>query len=535
MAYILMLVTVATLLKILLTFSYTSTDFEVHRNWLAITHSLPPHKWYFENTSEWTLDYPPFFAWFEWALSHVAALVDREMLDINNLNYKSDHTLYFQRGSVIVTEFVLLYACYRCSLLLPKNIGKLSKQGSSSAESRQTLFMVLIAFSCGLIIVDHIHFQYNGFLFGILFLSFANLIEGNTLWSAFWFAVLLNFKHIFLYIAPAYGVFLLRTYCFDRLKCSWDVIKSFSFIRLFSLAFVVLTVFLVSFGPFIYCINQVISRLFPFKRGLTHAYWAPNFWAMYNTADKLLAIAFNRFGLISLNATSSSTSGLVQNVEHAVLPNIPPWFTFVLTFVAMLPCLAKMWYQPCVSYENSVNQFLRSVVLCSLSSFMFGWHVHEKAIIISILPYTLLAVRGTQTDARFFLFLQAVGHYSLFPLLFTSFETVIKMCLCLLYSVFAFSAFGYIYGFKSGWKLPLVSAHGNIYLYSLLGLEFFCSFVFPLLPVAGRYEFLPLMLRSFYCAIGTSVCWLKIYYHALVDLDANNFAISKVSVYKKKN
>lgn len=47
------------------------------------------------------------------------------------------------------------------------------------------------------------------------------------------------------------------------------------------------------------------------------------------------------------------------------------------------PCLYKLWK----SNSNPID-FVRCLVLCGLTSFMFGWHVHEKALLLAVIPLT---------------------------------------------------------------------------------------------------------------------------------------------------
>ncbi|CAH2063274.1 unnamed protein product, partial [Iphiclides podalirius] len=359
-------------IKIIFIPLYHSTDFEVHRNWLAITHNLSTEQWYYEKTSEWTLDYPPLFAWLEYGLSYIAKYFDPEMIKVQNLNYESQLTIIFQRLSVIILDFLYILSAKSCSNLIGN--GKL-------------LVFVLLTTNPGLLMIDHIHFQYNGFLFAFLMFSISNMIQEKHLQAAVLFAVLLNLKHIYLYVAPAYIVYLLRTYCFtvsstDGVHTAW---YSFSMKNVIKLGITVVSVFVISFGPFIKHLPQVISRLFPFKRGLCHAYWAPNFWALYNFGDKLLHHSFKEFGKEVKINEASMTGGLVQEYEHAVLPSIRPSTTFILTLLTMIPALVKLWYLGADRMYRSVS-FVRCLTICATCSFMFGWHVHEKAILMILIP-----------------------------------------------------------------------------------------------------------------------------------------------------
>lgn len=491
---------IASCIKTLFLPSYKSTDFEVHRNWLALTSSLPPHKWYSEATSQWTLDYPPLFAWFEYVLSLAGGLVDPAMLEVNNLEYSSWKTVVFQRMSVVLTDLVFALGINGVAHSLPHLVSKQSGRWSGRFSKQRTLVWLILS-NAGLLMVDHVHFQYNGFLTGILLLSVAAVLQGKIVLAALWFSILLNLKHIYLYIAPAFGIFMLRSYCFKSSKDGRIILSSFSLLNLFSLALSVISICGLSLGPFVLSgqLPQLLSRLFPFKRGLCHAYWAPNFWALYNIGDKLLAVFSPKLGLAPVTQTSTMMSGLVQDISHSVLPNISPLVTLVLTLISMLPAVVKLWRSP-----SNVN-FLRSLIIFAWSSFMFGWHVHEKAIILVIIPLAVAACI-TKYEASMYIAVSTLGHFSLFPLLFQARElsTKLLMLVCHL-----------LVGTQS---LPLAPLSWPECLY--LGVSpllfLYCELLHPVLSLA-HLQFLPLLTYSAYTGLGLSFCYVRYYLHFLVS------------------
>lgn len=115
-----------------------------------------------------------------------------------------------------------------------------------------------------------------------------------------------------------------------------------------------------SFGPFVLVggvegLQQIISRLFPFQRGLNHAYWAPNAWSLYTLLDRILIKGIFMRCLASRMSTNesdysktcpvyqiqglpvdalalhSASKGLIGDTHFGVLPNITPRMCFGIT------------------------------------------------------------------------------------------------------------------------------------------------------------------------------------------------------------
>jgi alpha-1,3-glucosyltransferase len=215
------------------------------------------------------------------------------------------------------------------------------KTSRSKVTSHAAALSVLL--SPGLLIIDHIHFQYNGFLYGILILSMVLARNNSTLLlSGLLFAALLCLKHIYLYLAPAYFVYLLRTYCQgERLSFPYFSIRFFNCVKL---GVGIIAVFASAFGPFaLWNLTRTVSRLLGAERLGYVLVHRPSADLLYVTCicccTKLTIPVAPRLRLhVDQEAVNSVTRGLVGDTSFAVLPDIVPLTCFLLTLGAQIVC-----------------------------------------------------------------------------------------------------------------------------------------------------------------------------------------------------
>ena len=146
------------------------------------------------------------------------------------------------------------------------------------------------------------------------------------------------------------------------------------------------------------------------------------------------------------------------------------------------------------------------MTLCGYGSFLFGWHVHEKAILLVIIPFSLIALK----DRRYFgAFrpLAVAGHVSLFPLLFTLPEFLIKTAYTILWLSIFLVTFDKLAPASSKPRVFLLDRFSSLYIAISIPLMVYCSLVHWLV-FPRRFEFLPLMFISSYSTVGVVGSWI---------------------------
>lgn len=434
-------------------------------------------------------------------------LLERRKHPIKSYQYPFPFLIIFRFG-VIASDILLVFAVYKFFTLK-------STLGSRNDFLRIQWYYLLILLQPSLLYLDHIHFQYNGMLLGIMLLSFYYIYLESYLISAFLMSVLLCFKHLYIYVLPAYIITLIIYYVFNRRDSKINLeIKNDKLNKIISrflfLSFITGVVPFISLLPLFYIYRnyktplqiliQIKSRLFPFHRGLTHSYWAPNFWALYNMLDKIISTLLRKKGEIA-----SLTGGVVgiDQGSHIILPKITPNLTMILCLSISFLIVSLLNLKK--SKSSKWITFLRSCFHSSMCFFMFGWHVHEKAIVTSMIPLILLnAFSNQQSYSHLDFCFQLIATYSLFPLLFRIQELLSRNILFIGYFLFMYQCIPKI---QSSSKKQFVEK--LIFSIGILLLEIFSNVIHPYL-FRDRMPFLPLMFTSVFCAISLVYLWGRV-------------------------
>ncbi|XP_058075190.1 probable dolichyl pyrophosphate Man9GlcNAc2 alpha-1,3-glucosyltransferase [Magnolia sinica] len=343
-------------------------DYEAQRHWMEVTLNTPPKDWYRNSSandlSYWGLDYPPLTAYQSYAHSLLLHSFHPPSVALfASRGHESPLGKLLMRWTVLSSDIFIFFpaALYFVAVYYA---------GRSEKDSVWQLAMILL--NPGLILIDHGHFQYNCISLGLTLAAVAAILSKHELVASVLFSLALNHKQMSAYFAPAFFSHLLGK-CLRRQNPLLEVMK---------LGFVVLVTFAVIWYPYLYsmeAVMEVLSRLAPFERGIYEDYVA-NFWC--------------------------STSILIKWKRLFTTQSLKV-LSFGATVSAVLPAMIQQIRDP------SNHGFLYALLNSSFAFYLFSFQVHEKSILLPLLPASLLALE----EPLLFRWLTHYALFSMFPLL----------------------------------------------------------------------------------------------------------------------
>ncbi|KAF5176215.1 Dolichyl pyrophosphate Glc1Man9GlcNAc2 alpha-1,3-glucosyltransferase [Thalictrum thalictroides] len=346
-------------------------DYEAQRHWMEITLNTPVREWYRNTTSNnlsyWGLDYPPLTAYQSYAHSLFLDFFHPDSVALfTSRGHESSLGKLLMRLTVLSSDILIFFSAAIYFVIL-----NYSNRGGSSKEDMAWNLAMILLNPC-LILIDHGHFQYNCISLGLTLGAVAAIFSKHELVACALFSLALNHKQMSLYFAPAFFGHLLG-------KC---LRHQNPFLRVTKLGLVVIGTFLLIWWPYLYSVNsvlEVLSRLAPFERGIYEDYVA-NFWC---------------------------TSSILIKWKRLFTTQSLKLFSFVATMVALLPSMVQQIKAP------SDKGFLYAMLNSSFSFYLFSFQVHEKSILLPLLPASLLVLE----EPLLFKWLTYFGLFSMFPLL----------------------------------------------------------------------------------------------------------------------
>ncbi|XP_061979533.1 probable dolichyl pyrophosphate Man9GlcNAc2 alpha-1,3-glucosyltransferase [Populus nigra] len=409
-------------------------DFEAQRHWMEITTNLPIKDWYFNTTnndlSYWGLDYPPLTAYQSYFHGLILKYFDPNSVSLfTSRGYETHFGKLLMRWTVLSSDLLIFFPAVLYFIFVYHG-----GNGSGGDQSDVAWHIAVILINPCLILIDHGHFQYNCISLGLTLGAVAAVLSRKNLLACVLFCLSLNHKQMSAYYAPAFFSHLFGS-CLRRKNPPLEVLK---------LGLAVLGTFAIVWWPYLHsrdALFGVLSRLAPFERGIYEDYVA-NFWCSTSILIKWKRLFTTRsLRFVSLVAT-------------------------ILTF---LPSMIQQILAP------SSKGFLYGLLNSSFAFYLFSFQVHEKSILLPLLPATLLAMELPGVHS---MLLMLCALLSMFPLLCRD-KLVVPYMALYASSILLYLAPSGRRQIKKHLSRPMIT-------FSIVMIQFLCSLIFHIIYLTIR-------------------------------------------------